>query len=107
MVFFVTGGSRGIGAGVVLQAVREGHDVAFTYNSNSAAAEKVIEEARAIDPARKVKAYKLDVAKSAEVEEVGNAVLDEFDTVDVVVPNAGVNINNLVVQMTDEEWNTV
>lgn len=107
MVFFVTGGSRGIGAGIVLQAVREGHDVAFTYRSGEEAARKVEAEAKAIAPDRKVKGYQLDVKSSADVERVADAVLDDFDTVHVVVPNAGININNLVVQMTDAEWDEV
>ena len=57
MVFFVTGGSRGIGAGIVLQAVREGHDVAFTYRSGEEAARKVEAEAKVIAFDRKVKGY--------------------------------------------------
>lgn len=107
MVFFVTGGSRGIGAGIVLQAIREGHEVAFTYRTNEERARQVVEQARAIAPAGRARAWKLDVTSSAEVEQVANAVLDEFDTVDVVVANAGINMNNLVVSMTDEQWHAV
>lgn len=107
MIFFVTGGSRGIGAGIVRQAVREGHDVAFTYRSDESSAARVIAECAALDPGRRVRAHQLDVTDSAAVERVGDAVLDEFDSVDVVVPNAGVNLNNLVVSMSDEEWHTV
>jgi NAD(P)-dependent dehydrogenase (short-subunit alcohol dehydrogenase family) len=106
-VFFVTGGSRGIGAGVVLRAAREGHHVAFTYRTRKDEADKVIEQAKSESPGSKVRAWQLEVSSSAPVEEVGNQVLDTFDTVDVVVPNAGININNLVVSMSDEEWNTV
>jgi len=107
MVFFVTGGSRGIGAAIVLDAVQAGHDVAFTYRGGVDAAKKVEEQAKALAPERKVKSYQLDVKNSAEVERVADMVLDDFDTVHVVVPNAGININNLVVRMTDEEWNDV
>lgn len=107
MVFFVTGGSRGIGAAIVLDAVSAGHDVAFTYRSGADAARKVEEQAKALAPDRKVKGYQLDVKSSADVERVGDAVLDDFDTVHVVVPNAGININNLVVSMSDEEWHEV
>jgi 3-oxoacyl-[acyl-carrier protein] reductase len=65
MIYFVTGGSRGIGEAIVLQAVREGHDAAFTYRTNGARAEEVIAKAKAIDPSRKVRAYELDVTSSA------------------------------------------
>jgi 3-oxoacyl-[acyl-carrier protein] reductase len=107
MIYFVTGGSRGLGAAIVLHAVREGHDVAFTYRTHEAEAFAVIDQAKAIDPARKLRAYQLDVGSSADMEAVGNRVLDDFDGVDVVVANAGVNVNNLVANMSDDEWDTV
>ncbi len=107
MNFFVTGGSRGIGAGIVRQAVSEGHDVAFTYHADADAANAIAAKAAAQAPERKVKAYKLDVRDSAAVETVGDAVLRDFGTVQVVVPNAGININKLVVSMSDEEWQDV
>lgn len=107
MITFVTGGSRGIGAEVVLEAVRRGHDVAFTYLTRRERADEVVARAAELDPARKVRAYALDVRDVAAVEEVGDAVVDEFGTVDVVVANAGVNRNGLVVSMSDEDWATV
>jgi NAD(P)-dependent dehydrogenase (short-subunit alcohol dehydrogenase family) len=107
MIFFVTGGSRGIGAAIVFQAARSGHDVAFTYASNEAAARDVLRKAAEIRPEGRYKAYQLDVRRSADVEKVGEAVLDDFDTVDVVVANAGINKNNLLVSMSDEEWQEV
>ena len=107
MVIFVTGGSRGIGAAVVLEAVRQGHDVAFTYLSQSGCADEIIFRAREIDPARRVRAYLLDVRSSAAVEEVADAVVEDFETVDAVVANAGINLNGLVVNMSDDEWQTV
>ncbi len=105
MNYFVTGGSRGIGAEIVREAARQGHDVAFTYNTNEDAAIAVAREASATG--RKIKAYRLDVRRSADVEAVVDRVLEEFDTVDVVVANAGINSNNLVVSMSDEEWTSV
>lgn len=107
MVFFITGGSRGIGAAIVLDAIREGHDVAFTYLNRHEQALEVVERARALRPDRACRAYQLDVRDSAAVEKVGDQVLDEFDAVHVVVANAGVNVNNLAVSMSDEEWRTV
>jgi NAD(P)-dependent dehydrogenase (short-subunit alcohol dehydrogenase family) len=107
MVIFVTGGSRGIGAAVVLEAVRQGHDVAFTYLSQAASADQVVARAREIDPARRVRAYPLDVRSSAAVEEVGDHVIEEFETVDTLVANAGINLNGLVISMSDEEWQVV
>jgi NAD(P)-dependent dehydrogenase (short-subunit alcohol dehydrogenase family) len=105
--FFVTGGSRGIGAAIVLQAVREGHDVAFTYVHNAGKAAEVCAQALAIRPGARCRAHELDAGNSAMVEKVADAVLDEFDSIDVVVSNAGINKNNLVVSMSDDEWESV
>jgi NAD(P)-dependent dehydrogenase (short-subunit alcohol dehydrogenase family) len=107
MNYFVTGGSRGIGAGIVLQAVREGHDVAFAFKGNRAAADKVEAEARALRPGAQVKGYILDVGDPEAVTEVGDQVLNDFDGVAVVVNCAGINRANLVVSMSDEEWHSV
>ena len=107
MTFFVTGGSRGIGAAIVLQAICDGHDVAFTYVQNEGKAAEVEQRAQEIRPGSKCRAFKLDVGSSADVESVADAVLDEFDSVEVVVCNAGINKNSLVVQMSDDEWDSV
>jgi NAD(P)-dependent dehydrogenase (short-subunit alcohol dehydrogenase family) len=107
MVFFVTGGSRGIGAAIVLAAARSGHDVAFTYAQNEDAAVAVAATARQIRPEGRYRTYRLDVRNSGEVEAVGDRVLADFDSVEVVVANAGINKNNLVVSMSDEDWRSV
>jgi NAD(P)-dependent dehydrogenase (short-subunit alcohol dehydrogenase family) len=107
MIFFVTGGSRGIGAAVVLQAARSGHDVAFTYVQDKEAAFEILRQAQEIRPEGQFRTYRLDVRHAAEVESVGELVLEYFPRVDVVVTNAGINKNNLVVSMSDEEWHSV
>jgi NAD(P)-dependent dehydrogenase (short-subunit alcohol dehydrogenase family) len=107
MIFFVTGGSRGLGAAIVLQAARSGHDVAFTYVNHEAAARQIARQLQEIRPEGLFKAYRLDQRHSAEVEAVGDRVLEDFDTVNVVVANAGINQNNLAVSMSDEEWHAV
>lgn len=107
MIYFITGGSRGIGAGVVLDAVQRGHDVAFTYVQSEEGAAKIEEEARRLNPSVRCKAYRLDVRKAKEVEQVGDQVLADFDTVDVVINNAGISRDQTVVGMSDEEWDDV
>jgi NAD(P)-dependent dehydrogenase (short-subunit alcohol dehydrogenase family) len=107
MNFFVTGGSRGIGGSIVLDAARAGHGVAFTYLTRAEQAADVERQARQANPGAQVKAYQMDVKNSESVETVGDRVLDDFDRIDVVVSNAGMNRPNLLVQMTDEEWHEV
>jgi NAD(P)-dependent dehydrogenase (short-subunit alcohol dehydrogenase family) len=107
MVFFITGGSRGIGAAIAIQAARAGHDAAFTYLQHKDAADETLRKLREIRPDGHFNAYQLDVRDSAAVDAVGDQILEEFPTVDVVVANAGLNKNNLVVSMSDEEWHSV
>lgn len=107
MIYFVTGGSRGIGEAIVLEAARLGHDVAFTYVQAGDAARSVLERARAIAPKNKFSAYAMDQRSSAQVEEVGDRVLADFGDVHVVVPNAGTNINGLAANFSDDDWHTV
>lgn len=107
MIVFVTGGSRGIGAAIVLQAVREGHDVAFTYRTDSVSAEAVMAQARALRPESRVRAYSLDVRDSTAVEQVGEQAEQELGSVQVVVNNAGIVRSNVAAMMSDEEWDEV
>lgn len=105
--YFVTGGARGIGAGIVLQAVREGHDVAFAYKGNRDAAATVEQQAQALRPGARCRGYVMDVSDSAQVTAIGDEILDEFESIGVVVNCAGINRANLVVSMSDEEWHSV
>jgi NAD(P)-dependent dehydrogenase (short-subunit alcohol dehydrogenase family) len=105
--FFITGGSRGIGAAIVREAAAAGHDVAFTYRTDEASAHAVRDAVRRANPSARVSAYRLDVRDSTAVEGVGDAVLDELGGVDVVVANAGVNVNGLAASLGDDEWHEV
>lgn len=106
-VMFVTGGSRGIGAGIVLGAVEAGWDVAFTYRVREAEAQTVVGRALGIDRNAQCKAFKLDVRLSSEVERTADAVLETFGGVQAVVANAAVTNAGLAFSTTDEEWRDV
>ncbi|MEQ8765389.1 MAG: 3-oxoacyl-ACP reductase FabG [Planctomycetota bacterium] len=107
MNWLVTGGSRGLGAAIVLEAIRAGHDVAFTFKSNRAAAGGVIEAARAMRPEAHCRAYELNVSDAQAIEPALEAVQLDFEPVEVVVNCAGVNRDNLAISMSDQEWDTV
>ncbi len=106
-VMFVTGGSRGIGAGIVEEAIRAGYDVAFSYRTRKDAADAVLDRAQAIDPGRRCRAYCLDVRDSEAVERVGDQVLDDFEAVGVVVNNAAITNAGLAFSTSDEDWRNV
>lgn len=106
-VMFLTGGSRGIGAGVVQAAAAAGYDVAFTYRERHDAADAVIATVKTETPEARCLAYQLDVRDSADVERVGEQVLDDLDTVHVVVNNAAITHAGLAFSTADEDWRAV
>ena len=106
-VLFITGGSRGIGAGIVRAAAAHGYDVAFTYRERCETAHALLAEVRAASPDVRCAAYQLDVRDSAAVERVGDQVIEEFDSVHVVVANAAVTHAGLAFSTSDEDWRDV
>jgi 3-oxoacyl-[acyl-carrier protein] reductase len=107
MVFLITGGSRGIGKAIVLDAARAGHDVAFTYATKPDLAREVEVEAQQIAPTVKVKAYELDVRNSTDVDAVVDQIAMDFDNIHVLINNAGINRPGLAMSMSDEDWKDV
>ncbi len=104
---FVTGGSRGIGADLVVAAAAAGWDVAFTYRQAEDAARETADRAKAARPDGVYAAFRLDVRDSKAVDEVADRVLGHLDGVDAVICNAGVTSNEMAYGMTDETWNDV
>ncbi|MGO9310668.1 MAG: SDR family NAD(P)-dependent oxidoreductase, partial [Spirochaetia bacterium] len=104
---FVTGGSRGIGRAIVLRLAAEGVPTAFTYVGNEEAAKETRTQAAGVNAASAVKAYRMDVTDSAEVERVTDQVMEDFPTVGIVVNNAGIVRNNTAAMMSDEQWEEV
>lgn len=104
---FLTGGSRGLGRDAVLELLRNGANVAFTYRTESEAAEATIALAGRLGFGGKVAAYQLDVKDPKDVESVAAKVLSAFGPLHVVVNNAG-NLNDaLVANMSDAQWHDV
>jgi 3-oxoacyl-[acyl-carrier protein] reductase len=101
----VTGGSRGIGRGVALAFAAEGADVAVNYSKNKAEAEAVAAEIRAMG--RRALCFQMNVAESAQVNEMVKSVAAQFGKVDILVNNAGVTRPAMLHKMTDEQWDEV
>lgn len=104
MRFLVTGGSRGIGARMVRDICAAGHHVAFTYLRSQEQAQGVVAEVRAFRPDAVCLPYQLDVRDPAGTEEVVDRAIDALGGLEVVVPNAGINLGGLLVSISDEEW---
>lgn len=104
-VALVTGGSRGIGAAIVKRFAEQGANVAFTYRSSAAQAEEIVAELEALGV--KAKAYASDAGNFAEAEALINAVVADFGKLDVLVNNAGITQDTLMLRMTEEQWDKV
>ncbi len=104
-VAIVTGGSRGIGRAIVELFAAEGADVTFWYGGNDAAAGAVVEAQAA--QGRIVHAMKVDVRDSAACRAAAELVADRGGRIDVLVNNAGVIRDNVMVGLEDDDIRTV
>ena len=100
---FVTGGSRGIGAGIVQMLAELGAQVAFTYSSNEAKAQDLLKAL----PGSGHLIFHLDVSKPENVDNVCSKLLAQWETVDGVVNNAGITKDQLLLRMKSEDFNQV
>jgi len=101
----ITGGSRGIGEAIVRKYVSEGASVAFTYRSSSEKADKIVAELSA--NGANIKAYQSDAADFAQAEELIKTVLADFDKIDILINNAGITQDNLIMRMSEDQWDRV
>lgn len=101
----VTGGSRGIGRSIALKLAGLGADVAITYARSADAAEEVAAEIQKLG--RKAKIFRADAVNFEQAEEVLNAIVEEWGKIDVVVNNAGITKDNLILRMSEDQWDDV
>jgi 3-oxoacyl-[acyl-carrier protein] reductase len=106
-IVLVTGGSRGIGESIVSRCVEQGATVVFTYVSESSAA-----KAESLAEALKIKggtakAMRSDAASFSDAEALIDNIVKEFGRLDVVINNAGITRDNLMLRMTEQQWDEV
>lgn len=100
---FVTGGSRGIGAGIVKKCAELGAKVAFTYSSQEAQAQEILKSLSGEGH----KIFKLNVTEASEVDQVSQSVLEVFGEIHGVVNNAGITKDQLLLRMKAEDFDAV
>lgn len=101
----ITGASRGIGSGIAKVFAQHGANVAFTYSSSEAPALALAEELTALGV--KAKAYKSDASDFDAAQQLVDAVLEDFDTIDILINNAGITKDNLLMRMSEEDFDSV
>ncbi|HOY48556.1 MAG TPA: 3-oxoacyl-[acyl-carrier-protein] reductase [Flavobacteriales bacterium] len=104
-VAIITGATRGIGRGIALKFAEQGANVAFTYMSSAQKALELEEELKALGV--KAKGYHSDAAEYAAAEALVNDVVAEFGTLHIVVNNAGITKDGLLMRMSEEQWDAV
>lgn len=105
-VALVTGGSRGIGRSIVETLAKAGADVAFTYRSSVGQAEEFVGYLTATYGV-KAESFQADATNFAQSGEVVTTIVKNFGRLDILINNAGVTKDNLLLRMTEEDWDYV
>ena len=101
----VTGGSRGIGAGIVKLLAEENNNIVLNYNKSEEKAKKIQKECT--DLGKNVEIFKADVTKREEVRRLVEFTIQKYKKIDVLINNAGISQSKLFTEVTDEEWRYV
>jgi len=104
-VALITGATRGIGKGIAVKFAEQGANVAFTYVSSEEKALAMEKELAAFGI--KAKGYKSDAGNFKAADDLVNAVVAEFGTIDVLVNNAGITRDTLLMRMSEQQWDEV
>jgi 3-oxoacyl-[acyl-carrier protein] reductase len=104
-VVLITGASRGIGRAIATKMAQHGASVAFTYLSSVEKGEALVAELEAFGG--KVKGYRSDASDYKQAEELMASVVTDFGTIDVLINNAGITKDGLLMRMSEEQWDSV
>lgn len=102
----ITGGTRGIGKGIVEKFAEHGANIAFTYVSSDEKAKALADEISSAHNVE-VKPFKSNAADFESAQKLITDVVEAFGSVDVVVNNAGITRDNLLMRMSEEHWDEV
>ena len=101
----ITGASRGIGKGIALVFAQQGADVAFTYNASAEAAKELESELQTYGI--KAKGYQSNAADFEQAQELAKNVLEDFGSIDILINNAGITKDNLLMRISEEDFDKV
>ncbi len=98
----VTGGSKGIGEGIVNLLAKENYNIVLNYNKSEEAAKRIQKEFTELG--KNVEIFQADVSKREEVKKLVEFTIQKFEKIDVLVNNAGITQNKLFTEVTEEDW---
>ncbi|MEZ4974741.1 MAG: 3-oxoacyl-[acyl-carrier-protein] reductase [Cyclobacteriaceae bacterium] len=101
----ITGASKGIGRAIALQYAAHGANVAFTYLSSVEQGQALEKELQ--DKGVKAKGYRSDASDFAQADKLISDVVADFGTLDILINNAGITMDNLLLRMTEEMWDKI
>ncbi len=101
----VTGASKGIGKAIATRYAQEGANVAFTYLSSVESAEEL--EKELAQTGIKAKGYRSDASDYEAAQELINTILGDFGNIDIIVNNAGITKDGLLMRMDEDQWDAV
>ena len=101
----ITGGSRGIGKSIVEVLFNSGANVGFTFSSSELAANQIAQNLNS--PSQKCIAYKSDASILNQCESLVDSFLNDFKTIDVLINNAGITKDNLLMRMGEDDFDKV
>ncbi len=101
----ITGASRGIGKGIALEYAKQGCNIAFTYSKSVEQANLIVKELESFKV--KAKAYCSDASSFSQSEALVESVLNDFLGIDVLVNNAGITKDNLLMRLTEKDFDDV
>ena len=104
-VALVTGASRGIGKSIALKFASEGANVAFTYSRENNQIEEIVKELEGYGI--QAKAYRSNAADFSECEQLIKDITNDFGSLEVIVNNAGITKDNLLMRMSEEDFDKV
>ncbi|MES2838145.1 MAG: 3-oxoacyl-[acyl-carrier-protein] reductase [Bacteroidota bacterium] len=104
-VALITGASRGIGKSIAVEYAKQGANVAFTYLSSVEKGEAL--EKELAQYGTKIKGYRSDASDFKAAEELVNSIVTDFGSLDIVVNNAGITKDTLLMRMTEEQFDEV
>ena len=101
----VTGGSRGIGAAIVVELAKNNYNVVLNYNNSEEKAKKIQRDLK--EQGINIEIFKADVSKREDVKKLVNFTIEKYNNIDILINNAGIDQIKPFMDITNEDWNKI